>query len=205
MDMASDDSSIPKQIEEWAKKNDWYDTNLDSNQLKVEMAFGGIIQNMISQLEYYHMRDDRKRLLNCWNFLLEECRKIDRARQAVCQTRAQRKELECLRSDAILATVGLAHTIQIIQEEASNCSSKPVVKSNREVNWIALSQAAEILMINRSTVLRWAKKGKLIDNGQCGRSRMVTQNSVLIAKQAREDQEIQKDVKDIRKDARKYI
>jgi len=68
--------------------------------------------------------------------------------------------------------------------------------------WIKVSEAAEILSVNTGTVTRWANKGRIKDNEKKGRKRRVLKSSVLFLKQSREDSEVLKDAKELRKDTR---
>lgn len=68
--------------------------------------------------------------------------------------------------------------------------------------WIKVSDAAEILSVNTGTVTRWANKGRIKDNEKKVRKRRVLKSSVLFLKQSREDSEVLKDAKELRKDTR---
>lgn len=204
MRFAPDDASVPEQIEKWAKSNDWYNASVYTNQVKVQMAFWDLVERTAHQLDYHDMGWLRRLLHDCWDLLMGKCHQIDAICHVKCQTQKQVRELKSLRTKTVGILNELADIFRVIQDEAANAASKPISSNTAQDKWITLSRAAEIMMADKSTVLRWIKKGKIIDNGQTGRNRLLCQNSVLEAKQAREDQDTQKDVKDIRKDARKY-
>lgn len=89
----------------------------------------------------------------------------------------------------------------IAHVQANLASLKPAGKE-RDDEWIKVSEAAEILSVNTGTVTRWANKGRIKDNEKKGRKRRVLKSSVLFLKQSREDSEVLKDAKELRKDTR---
>ncbi len=70
--------------------------------------------------------------------------------------------------------------------------------------YITFARAAAVLGVSKSTVSKWAKKGKLHDNGQKGQKRRLLMTSVLLVKQGREDEDLAADVLDLRADARRF-
>jgi len=80
-------------------------------------------------------------------------------------------------------------------------SEKPAGTEHGD-EWIKVSEAAEILSVNTGTVTRWANKGRIKDNENKGRKRRVLKSSVLFLKQSREDSEVLKDAKELRKDTK---
>lgn len=68
---------------------------------------------------------------------------------------------------------------------------------------ISLTEAADLLGINKGTVSRCADAGEIMDNGEEGQSRKVWKSSVLLLKQRRDDSELSRDAKDLSKDARR--
>jgi len=66
---------------------------------------------------------------------------------------------------------------------------------------ISLTQAGELLSVNKGTVGRLADAGKILDNGQEGQNRQVWKSSVLLLKQQREDEELRNDARELRKDS----
>lgn len=69
--------------------------------------------------------------------------------------------------------------------------------------WISFAQAAEILAVSKPTLSRWADDGKIQSNGKTGRLRKLNKISVLLQKQAAEDEEIKKDVRELRMDGKR--
>jgi hypothetical protein len=68
---------------------------------------------------------------------------------------------------------------------------------------ISLTEAGELLGVNKGTACRYADAGEIMDNHEEGPNRKVWKSSVLLFKQRREDGELLQDVKELRKDGRK--
>lgn len=68
---------------------------------------------------------------------------------------------------------------------------------------ISLTEAGELLGVNKGTVSRYADAGEILDNGEEDQNRKVWESSVLLLKQRREDKEVLQDAKDLRKDSQK--
>ncbi|MFX1562891.1 MAG: pentapeptide repeat-containing protein [Promethearchaeota archaeon] len=71
-------------------------------------------------------------------------------------------------------------------------------------SWITITEAADLLAVNPGVISRWADEGRIKDNGKNRRDRRVLKTSVLLIKQNKEDAELLKDAKDLRKDSKKF-
>jgi excisionase family DNA binding protein len=208
--------AISEKIKEWAKGNDWYRIEVNTNQLKLERGFGAAIDKIASQLDYHNRSKHRRQVFDCWDNLTAKCRQIDLVCRAGCRSEEELLELEFLRSKAVGAATELSEVIQIIQNEECkiengdkigpgttdfteiNCDER---KNNSSDCYITFAQAAELLAVGKGTVSKWAAAGRMTDNGLKGQKRKLLKSSVLLVKQEMEDEEIKKDVKELRKDA----
>jgi len=66
---------------------------------------------------------------------------------------------------------------------------------------ISLTDAAEILSIDKGNVSRLANSDAIKDNGIKGSKRQVWKSSVLFYKHQREDEQLLKDAKELRRDS----
>lgn len=71
---------------------------------------------------------------------------------------------------------------------------------NAQDLWITFSEASNLLVVAKSTVSKWADKGKFTDNEQTGRNRRLLKSSVLMVKQDIEDEDIKRDAEELRRD-----
>jgi len=154
MRLAPDDSSIPEQIEKWAKSNDWYDITGDPNQLKLEIAFWELIEKTASQLEYHSMGIYRRQLLDSWDLLMGKCRQLDVLCQAKCQTRKQVQELKCLRTKVTGIMNEIADLFRVIRGEVVGYSDTsesipiPSQNQNSKVTNQLARQAEDVIEID---------------------------------------------------------
>lgn len=201
-----DGQPVSSQVLEWAKNNDWYRIETTTNQLRLQLQFGSLIETMARQLEYHNRRKHRRQLFECWDHLLAKCLQVDRVCRAGCRTEDDLAELEFLRSKAVGAAAELAEVIQVIissrQPENSaqhfENTSQPAATKDE---WLTTAQAADILGISRGTVSKWAKKGMLTDNGKTAQQKRFSKVSVLLLKDKRESEDLQKDAADLRRDS----
>lgn len=68
---------------------------------------------------------------------------------------------------------------------------------------ITLTEAAEILGVNKGTASRYADSGAIRDNGVKGQNRRVWKSSVLFFRQEREDERLRKDTRELRRDSKR--
>lgn len=71
----------------------------------------------------------------------------------------------------------------------STVSPKPPVAEVQDA-WISYDEAADLLEMTKSTVSKWTSQGRFIDNGCVGPKRKLSRNSVILAKQQHEDQQL---------------
>jgi excisionase family DNA binding protein len=200
--------SISHRITHWAKSNDWYHSDIQTNQLRLEQSFGQAIETIAKDLDYHNQPKLRRQVFDCYDMLMAKCRQIDMVCRTGCRSEAELLELEFLRSKAVGAAAELAEVLGLLQRKdgttdfADNKCEKKNIKDNDD--WITFAQAAEILAVSKPTLTRWADDGKIQSNGQKGRLRKLNKVSVLLQKQAMEDQAIRQDIKDLREDAKKF-
>lgn len=76
--------------------------------------------------------------------------------------------------------------------------------NNLNDSWITITEAADLLVIHRGVVSRWATEGKIKDNKETGKQRRVLLSDVLLQKHKRENRELLKDAKDLRRDSQQF-
>jgi excisionase family DNA binding protein len=140
--------------------------------------------------------------------------KIDLLCRAGCSSLKDRLELDFLRCKAVGAGCELAELLKLISGSPASenegpglhsqvCHPASPVISESTTEWITYNQAADLLLVSKATLCRWVKEGKLVGNGRPGRQIRLSKTSVLLAKQDMEEQQLRRDVQDLRKDARK--
>jgi excisionase family DNA binding protein len=210
-------------IRQWAAENDWYKVDITTNQLRLEQAFGLTIETVTTDMDRRNQSKMRRQVFDCFDHLMAKCRQIDMVCRTGCRSEAEMLELEFLRGKAVGAAAELSEVVRIIGNlelkienvEKNNLDSRlpPSPKGfggtgrgndKTEDEWITFAQAAEILGVSKPTLTRWADDGKIQCNGKKGRLRKLNKVSVLLAKQAVEDEAVRQDIRELRQDARKF-
>jgi len=186
--------SLSGQIKEWVNNNDWYSGGVLTNELKLNQRIGQEIRKVTFELDYHGQNIIARQVQESINRLLDRCRKIDEVCRKGCRTQEEYIELDFIRSRAI----GLANELAELLEMVGSMQSHP---KNGQDNWITFAEAASLLVVAKSTISKWADKGRFTDNGQTGRNRKLLKTSVLVVKQQIEDEDIQRDVEELRRDA----
>lgn len=203
---------ISQQIIKWAKGNDWYHTDFQTNQLRLEQRFGQAIEQIARDLDYQNQHRMSRVIYDLYDLLSSKCRKIDLVCRAGCQTEGEMYDLHILRIKTIATATELAEVLNLLQitQEPMNTHSTDSTSSlqagSGQANnddWITFAQAAEVIGVTKGTISKWANEGKLRDNGMKRKKRSLLKTSVLLLKQDIEDQAIRKDIKELREDARK--
>lgn len=195
---------ISETIRQWAENNGWYEIGLSTNQLRLQQAFGEIIEIIAHDLKYQHHFLHRHQLYNCWDQLTGLCRQIDMVCRAGCRNEEELLELEFLRGRAVAAATELAEVIRIVQEGQVPRRPTPAA-FGREDEWINVTEAAEILEVSKSTISKWTKEGKIKHNSMRGHRRRLSRLSILLVKQEREDSFLRGDLKDLKEDAKRIM
>ncbi len=206
--------SLAKQLREWIKNNDFYGSGVLTNELKLDQSFGQHIRKITLQLDYHGQNIIAAQIQKSLNCLLDKCRKIDDVCRAGCRDQEQLLELDFIRSRAVGLANELAELLEMAEtnvistlptEDRTEATTKQTQeRTPPKDKWITCAQAAGFLGVSRSTVSRWAKKGKLSDNGEKGQKRRLLRTSLLLIKQQREDEDLVHDVEELRADARRF-
>lgn len=204
-------TTLSRQIRDWAKGNDWYRTDIQTNQLRLEQTFGHAIETIAKDLDYQNQPRLRRQLFDCYDMLTAKCRQIDMVCRKGCCNEGEVLELEFLRGKAVAAAVELAEVLDLLKrtQEPRNLRTQEKLDSGSQAGmtvpeeWITFSQAADIIGVTKGTISKWAAEGKFRDNGQKGQQRRLLKTSVLMVKFQKEDEDLKKDVSDLRQDAQK--
>jgi excisionase family DNA binding protein len=76
--------------------------------------------------------------------------------------------------------VELAELIESGDQPRKTQNAQKPHKKDSKTEWITYQEAAELLLVDKSTICRWAQRGILESNGKKGRRRRVSKGSVLI-------------------------
>jgi hypothetical protein len=222
-------NGISQHIQQWAQHNDWYRTDIQTNQLRLEQTFGQAIEAITKDLDYQNQPKLRRQVFDCYDMLMAKCRQIDIVCRAGCRDENELFELHFLKSKAIAAATELAEVLGLLQNKYAirrvpatdqrevdgrhtvspiDCAKASVAATQcgtttSEDLWMTFTQASEIIGVTKGTISKWAAEGRFKDNGHKGQKRRLLKASVLLVKHEREDQDLKKDAADLRRDMRK--
>jgi hypothetical protein len=204
---------ISCQILAWASGNDWYHTDIQTNQLRLEQTFGQVIESITKDLDYQNQPKLRRQIFDCYDMLMAKCRQIDMVCRVGCRSEEEMLELHFLKSKAIGAAAELADVLTLLQQNTGttdfadtygiNCTDNKCIKKKDNDEWMTFSEAAEVVGVTKGTISKWASEGKFRDNGRTDQKRRLLKISVLEVKLQKENEDLKKDALDLRRDAGK--
>ena len=194
-------SQIGNELRQWAETNDFYENGILSNGLKLNRLAAERIRRIIIELEYHGRDRLAKRLEAEFSEIVEKCHSLDMARVKGCFTEDQYMLLDLKRRKIIGAVFEVAELVEMVER---NQKSDSRIQTTNKNEWITLAEAGRLLVVSKSTICRWADKGRFTDNGKSGRSRRLLKSSVALVKQLIEDEDIQRDAQELRRDDPKF-
>jgi len=141
----SEAQSLSHCITQWAKNNDWYHTDIQTNQLRLEQTFGPAIEQVACELEYHHQHRMSRRIFDLYDLLLAKCVKIDIVCRAGCRTKKEMLELELLRVRIVGLSCELAEVLGLLEQnkaaaETTQTQYRPARRQKHRKTSSTLSQ-----------------------------------------------------------------
>jgi DNA-binding CsgD family transcriptional regulator len=113
---AAETQSLSHRITQWAKNNDWYRTDFQTNQLRLEQRFGFAIEQVACELEYHHQHRMSRRIFDLYDLMLAKCVKIDTVCRSGCRSEEELEELELLRFRIVGLSCELAEALKRLEQ-----------------------------------------------------------------------------------------
>jgi len=125
---------ISEQIKDWAKGNDWYRIDIQTNQLRLEQGFGQAIETIVKDLDYHNQHIMSRHVFDCYGRLSEKCRLIDMICRAGCRNKEEMLDLDILTLDTVTAATKLAGMLDLVQRnfvttDFTDCTDRYKTKS----------------------------------------------------------------------------
>lgn len=205
---APDMPALSERLCQWADQQDWRTVDAIAYPLRFERQFGKEIRALIVSQETVGQRFWAQQIVDAVQTLLALCQRLDRKVRDGCYTESEVSELEYLRDQVISAIHRLAELIMPRPAQSScepsarsgHCSAKTSCAADA---WITFSKAAELLGVTKATISKWANQNRFVDNGLANQRRRLSRGSVLLVKQQMEEEDLLKDVEELRQDARR--
>ena len=213
--------NISEGIMEWARTNNFTQPFVITHRLYLKRTFGKNIKKIVCELEARGAGALAGRLEKEFKKLLKKTEEIDSLCRQGCTTEDELNNFEFAEKNVRQKAIEMAELLRTAQQpcnmkntgdlkfvnvpviEYKECAPRAKPQSGTGNEYITLTEAANILGISKSTASKWAAKGKIKTNGRCGKEKKLSKISVLLVKQEREDEDIAKDVQDLREDAKR--
>jgi DNA-binding CsgD family transcriptional regulator len=111
---AAETQSLSHRITQWAKSNDWYRTDFQTNQLRLEQTFGFAVEQIAGDLEYHNQHRMSRRIFDLYDLMLAKCVKIDAVCRSGCRSEEELLELELLRVRVVGIACELAEALVLL-------------------------------------------------------------------------------------------
>jgi DNA-binding CsgD family transcriptional regulator len=113
---ASETQSLSHRITQWAKNNDWYRTDFQTNQLRLEQRFRLAIEQVVCELEYHHRHRLSRRIVDVYGLILAKCIQIDAICRVGCRSEKELEELELVRFTIVGLSFELAEALKRLEQ-----------------------------------------------------------------------------------------
>jgi excisionase family DNA binding protein len=186
------------QLRQFARTHNWHEPDIITNRLKLRRAFAKPIRAAVNDL--VADRRDALALQIKAEFarLLENTRALDR----LCVKRIDEDDelvmLEHTKAHLAESLCDLAVMLDGGQEGAQGDTQRSLDPGSMsgmtaQEPWMTFAETAKLLGKSKSTVSKWAKKGRFSDNGLKGQKRRLSKASVLLVKREIEENDRKKD------------
>jgi len=187
-----------RQIRSWAQKNNWYKAHIVSHELWLKRNFGKEIRKKAVALEAAGAAALAGRIEREFCELLDVAGVFDQLCKRGCTSEKEFAEFERVKQQVRSDAFKLAQVLQTADKKPvrSQKSSRKIVDvppASDDGQWVTFGETAKLLGISKSTVSKWADKGRFADNGIKGQKRRLSMASVLLVKQEIEDTDRKKD------------
>ena len=197
--------SLPLALRWFAEYHDWHESGYLANQLKILLVFKKPVRAAANKLLAIGLDGLAAQIKKEFKQLLEMCQPLDGVRGRLIVEEDEAMKLEHTRAYLTESLVELAELVESGQknEIIKNAETTQQAHENGD-QWLTNREAAKILGIHRSTVPKWAEKGRFSDNGKKGQKKRLSKASVLLVKREIEDNDARGDDEDVRDDLRRY-
>ena len=188
--------SLPAALRWFAEHHNWHEPAYLGNQLKLRLVFREPVLAATNKMLAGGRDGLAERVLEDFKRLRKMIKPLDNTgiRQIIDEDELE--ALEHTKATAVRRMNELADLIEIgLKNEECRIKNAETTQQTPEKGnqWLTNSEAGKILGIDRSTVSKWAEKGRFSDNGLEGQKKRLSKASVLLVKQEIEDTDRKKD------------
>ena len=225
----SEVNRLGEELRYWAKHHNWTELDIIKNGLKLQRAFGKPVGAAVAEFIATGRVTLALRIKADFASLLDLTREYDTLCRRGCGNEDEydvcqhiRSRLEKMMHDLATLIEGSESpqpsrkivAIPSVQSKPLRATPSPLcgtgpsqgesglVAFAGDGHWITMSEAADLVAKHPATIGRWVQNGTVRDNGKKGRDRRVAKADILLIKQTAEENDLQKDAQDLRRDAR---
>ncbi len=188
---------LPLQLRQFARNHNWHEPDIITNRLKLRRAFKKPIRAAVNEFMGTGKVTLALQIKAEFARLLENTRRLDR----LCVKRIDEDDelvmLEHTKAHLTESLNDLAAMLEGSQRPGElNPQERDAVSDldkATEGPWMTFAETAKLLGKSKSTVSKWAKKGRFSDNGLQGQKRRLSKASVLLVKRDIEERDRKKD------------
>ena len=211
--------SLPLALRWFAEYHDWHESGHLGNQLKLRLVFKKPIRATANKLLAVGLDGLAGQIKKEFKRLLEMCQPLDGVRGRLIVEEDEAIKLEHTRAYLTESLVELADLVESGQKGSRRClAGAGVQKENKELNpkerdavagskektpkteWVTYKVAEGLLGVTKSTVSKWVQKGRFTDNGLKRQKIRLSKASVLLVKQAIDDEYLNEYAEELRGD-----
>jgi hypothetical protein len=200
-------NGLPEALRWFRRNHKWHDSGPLGNQVKLRLVFKKPIRSAVNTMLIDRLDGLTAKIEGVFSKLQKKAEALD----DLCVNRINDEDkLVMLEHTMAYLDEGLGELADLIEIGVQNreCRIKneeTTAKTPENSNqWLTNSEAGEILGIHRSTVSKWANKGRFSDNGIKGQKKRLSKASVLLVKQDIDDEYLKNDDEDVCDDRRRY-
>jgi hypothetical protein len=200
----------------FAQHHNWHDPGIYTNKRILRRVFAKPIAKAVAELALdrktaiaAQIQTDFARLQETTRSLDQMCiKRIDEDDEEVVFEHIKEQLNKIILALAAMLESGQKSSRKIVDiptDESKNLRPESHLSLAGEEQWVTMTEAAQMLGKHPGTISYWVQTGKVTDNGKKRYQRRVLKADVALIKQDIEEKDLRKDIRDLRKDAKRII
>jgi hypothetical protein len=200
----------------FAQHHNWHDPGIYTNKRILRRVFAKPIAKAVAELALdgktaisAQIQTDFARLQETTRSLDQMCiKRIDEDDEEVVFEHIKEQLNKIILELAAMLESGQKSARKIVDippDESKNLRPESHLSLAGEEQWVTMTEAAQMLGKHPGTISYWVQTGKVTDNGKKRYQRRVLKADVALIKQDIEEKDLRKDIRDLRKDAKRII
>ena len=186
-------NELPAALRWFRRNHKWHESGPLGNPVKLRLVFKKPIRSAVNKLLADRLDGLTAKIEGGFSKLQEKAEALDN----LCVNRINDED-ELVMLEHTMATAArrmneLADLIESGDRARKPQKPQKMPKEVSKTEWVTFGETAKLLGVSKSTVSKWAQKGRFADNGKKGQKRRLSMASVLLVKQEIEEKDRKKD------------